>query len=475
MKNAQISRRAFLNTGAAASTLLAACHRPGLVPDTPGATGGATMRGCDDNHLFNNWAHTITCKPARFCQPESTEEVVQIVKLALDTGKRVRTVGGGHSWAPLVLTGDVLVNLDKMQAVTTDRQSRATVQAGIRLKDLTPRLSREGLGMANLGSIREQSIAGATATGTHGTGLSLGNLSTQIVGMKLVTGTGDVLTVGADDDLLNAARVSLGALGIVTEITLQCVPDYTLEQTSYLCRFDDAVDKIDALIHENKRVRLWWLVPAIGRKDHVIVTTMNPPGTAAGVLRAPSASSAEPSGMRAPLAQDTATLMERVSPLAAGVVDCPQVQHSTGNYVEVLTVPLLPVFHRECEYAIPAARAADALREFRRGLVEGDLSLTLPVEVRFVAQDKTLLSPANGMNVCYIGASTQGNSTEVFERFEPMMKRLGGRPHWGKCYSLVRKEAEAMYPDSYEAFRRIRRDLDPKGVFTNELVQRLFD
>ena len=471
----RMSRRAFLNAGATASTVLAACSH---LPTVPDPRKPSPTLDCHDGETFHNWARTITCRPGRFCQPETQEEVAEIVKGALESGKRVRTVGGGHSWSPLVLTKDVLVNLDRMQEVTINPELRtATMQAGIRLKDLTPRLAQHGLGMANLGSIREQSIAGATATGTHGTGLGIGNLSTQIVGMKLVTGTGELLSITeSDGDLLHAARVSLGALGIITEVTIQCVCDYALEYTAYWCKFDDILAKLDALIHENARVRLWWLVPPLGAKDHVILTTMNPPAAATGPkddCRNPSGAS--PVGTGSPLPMDTEGLLKKSLPQTDASVGCPRLLHFTGNYVQVLTVPLLPVLHRECEYAVPAENAADALRAFKRGIEEGDLSLKLPVEVRFVAKDQSLLSPARGKDVCYIGVSTQDNATEAFERFEPIMKRLGGRPHWGKCFTLTRKDVEEMYPDSYETFRKIRRQLDPKGVFANELLQRLFD
>jgi len=417
---------------------------------------------CTSNHVFHNWAQTITCKPGQFCQPKTEQEVQQLVQQAQKDGKHVRTVGAGHSWAPLVLTQDVLINLDQLNQVTTDKVAlTAQAQSGIRLKDLTPRLAEDGLGMANLGSIREQSIAGAISTGTHGTGLGIGNLATQIVGMRLVIGTGDVvdITAGAPD-LLRAARVNLGALGIITQVTIQCVKDYDLEYTAYACTFKDALAKLDDFNKNNTRVRLWWLVPPIGPKDIVIITTMNPTGNARG------------SGQALPL--DLAGLFNNFAQLFTGP-NCSPFLQFTGHYDQILTIPLLPVLHRECEYAIPVERTADALQQLKRIIDEEDLSLTLPIEIRFVQHDDTLLSPANGRDVCYIGAATQPNANEVFERVEPIMKALGGRPHWGKCFTLTRAEAEAMYPDTYEEFRTLRATWDPKGVFTNELIHRLFD
>jgi L-gulono-1,4-lactone dehydrogenase len=426
------------------------------------------------NYTYENWAHTLKFKPERFCEPDTEQDVVDIVKDALSRGGRVRTRGGGHSWSHFVVTDDTLVQLDDLKKglIADIPKHRYTVQAGIRLKDLIHNLALDGLAMRNLGSITEQSIAGAISTGTHGTGIRLGNLSTSIVGMKLVTGTGDLLTISETDvDLLDAARVSVGALGIITQVTIQCVPMYELEHTTYFCKFDEVIDKLDVLNQENERFLLWWLVAPIGPKDNVIVVTMNPPGTPPGLLG--QAGTPATSGGN-PLPMDTNDLLSMVLRLFPNK-PFHQFLKRKGRYDQILTLPLLPVLHREFEYAIPAANAAEALRSLRRIFDEGDVSTTLPVEVRYVAADQALLSPARGRDVCYIGVSTQPNANEVYSRVEPIMKDLGGRPHWGKHFSLKRSEVEEMYPDSYDKFCKIRKQLDPKGVFTNTLVQQLFD
>src|SRR4030095_13406692 len=165
-------------------------------------------------------------------------------------------------------------------------RKRFTVQGGVRIKNLVKMLAKDNLGMANLGSIMEQSIAGAISTGTHGTGLRLGNLATQVVGLKLVNGKGEVIQINESDTaLLKAARVNFGALGIIVEVTLQCVENYDLEFKAYWCRFDDIIEKLDAMNAENDRVRIWWFPQTIaGIKHDVIISTMNRPGTPPGVL-----------------------------------------------------------------------------------------------------------------------------------------------------------------------------------------------
>jgi FAD/FMN-containing dehydrogenase len=424
------------------------------------------MQGCTPNFTFRNWGQTIKCKPDSYCQPDTEAKVVQVVQQALAQNKKVRTVGAGHSWAPLVLTRDVLVNLDELNAVRTNTPHQfAVIEAGARLKDIIKRLRLNQLGFANLGSVTEQSLAGAISTGTHGTGLTFGSIGTQITAVRLVTGTGDVITVTEQEkDRLNALRLSLGALGIITELTLKCVPDYNLEFAAYWCKFNDVVDKMETLAQQNARVKFWWLIPPIGGKEDVIMTTENPVAAAA------------PSGPSlAGLPMDAVELFNNLfnlsGPSAPG--QNPFLKY-IGKYDQVMTILLLPVLHRECEYAIPIGKTAEALRAFKRAVDEEHLALTLPLEVRYVAKDETLLSPAYKQDICYIGVATQPNSTEVIERFEPIMKRLGGKPHWGKCFSLTRAEAESMYPE-YQKFRTIRNELDPNRVFSNEFLKYFFD
>lgn len=422
------------------------------------------MQGCTSNFTFRNWGQTITCKPESYCQPDTENDVVDIVKQAIQRNKRVRVVGAGHSWAPLVLTRDVLVNLDKLTRMLqlVMPGMKVTVEAGYRLKHLIPRLRDDNLGLRNLGSITEQSIAGAISTGTHGTGLTLGSIGTQIIGVRLVSGTGDIVTItNQEPDRLNAARLNLGALGVITQMTIQCVADYDLECATYWCKFDSIVDKMETLAQTNTRVKFWWLIPPIGAKDNVIMTTENPPG-----------SSTTPASSNVGLPMDTIGILDDLS--GASVSETHPFLKFTGKYDQVMTIPLLPILHRECEYAIPLGKTEEALRAFKRAVDEQNLSLTLPLEVRFVAKDETLLSPAYQHDVSYIGVATQPNANEVIQRFEPIMKSLGGRPHWGKCFSLTRAEAESLYPQ-YQKFRTIRDELDPTRVFSNEFLKYFFD
>lgn len=427
------------------------------------------------NHTYRNWAQTQKFKPARFSEPRTESEVIEVVQDALANGHQVRPHGGGHSWSDLIVTDSTLIQLDRLKTGQADLPNhRYTVQAGVRLKELIRKLAEAGLALKNLGSITEQSIAGAISTGTHGTGLRLQNMSQSIVAMKLVTGTGELLSIQeTDSDLLNATRVNLGALGIITEVTIDCVPLYDLEYTAFFGQFDDVVGQIEILNEENERFLIWWLATPFGSKENVIVITMNPTGAPRGNFEDSTIS--DESGRHESLPMDTNDLFSRLVSRESSPRALQQVIRHTGRYDQVLTLPLLPVLHREFEYAIPVERTSEALVRLKQVIDEGDISTTLPIEVRFVAKDDSLLSPARGRDVCYIGVSTQPNANEVYARVEPIMKDLDGRPHWGKHFSLRRSEIKAMYSDSYDTFRQLRQQLDPQGVFGNTLLRELFD
>jgi FAD/FMN-containing dehydrogenase len=460
-----LTRREFMHQAglAAAAGLVTGCATRHLPP--------LTGVPCSTLHTFENWSHTIKFQPGRFCRPRTEQQLVGIVNAARADGLHVRTQGAGHSFSQLLPTPDTLLTLDDLERPIQTNGTRVTVPGGMRLKDVIPALRARGLAFRNLGSITEQSIAGAFSTGTHGSGLGFGAISTQVVGLRLVTGTGDVHTITeADARDLAAARINLGALGIITEVTLDCVPDYTLEYSAYLTRFDDVIGELERLNAENARVVLWWFVPPVGPRDVVVLITKNPVGARHAVVGQRADAGARVPSRRLAKGERGLRLAEQAPRRGFKLI-----RHVIEPYDSALTIPLLPVFHRECEYAVPVGKTVDALKAMRTVIEEGDVALDLPIEVRFVAHDDILLSPCNGQAVGYIGASTLLNSTEVFERFEPLMKSLGGRPHWGKNFTVTQEEfAQRMYPVGYPQFQEVRARFDPQRVFANSMLDELF-
>jgi len=410
------------------------------------------------SHTFENWSRSVKFTPKTFVRPTSEAEVVQVVTAAAEAGQCVRTQGAGHSFSQILTTNDVLLKLDRLPDKCVVSGTQATVCAGMQLKEVIAALQARGLGLRNIGSVTEQSIAGAFSTGTHGTGICLGSLASQVSAVRLVDGQGQVrqLTSAAD---LAVARVNVGMLGVITEVTLDCVPYYNVEYNAYLCRFGDVIDRIDDLKDTNERALLWWLRPPTGPQDRVVIIIKNSPGAPPGFpANDPVLDDHAIPGLSSGLSFDAGLLGVVLLGLPVGAGRFRRILRYTAGYEDVLTIPLLPVFHRECEYAIPAAHAADALRELRTVLDEGDVRLILPIEVRFQAEETHLLSTAHNrpQGVCYIGVASgvevMANAPEVFERFEPIMRAFGGRPHWGKHFNLNRKELAAMYPASHSSF-----------------------
>ena len=421
---------------------------------------------CRTGKTFKNWAETIEFKPKLYCHPQNAAAALSIVQRAATSREHVRIQGNGHSWSQFVQTSDNLLQLDLMgDAITVEAGQRVSMNAGIKLKKLVERLQNANppLALKNTGSILQQSIAGAVSTGTHGTGRGLGNFATYVVGLTLITmrgGTPTVLTLPAQsEDLFSAARVSMGALGVITQVTLECVPFYDVELKAWKSSFDDIGTQavIDELNTANQRVRLWWFNPPLAGAE-VIVTTMKD----------------VPDGPDTPFPEALFAFLEF---LADGTRDHPLTLH--GPYHRMLTLPFQEIKHRECEYAIPVAKTAEALNALKEIIDEGDFKTDLPIEVRFVKGDDILMSPANGRDVCYIGVNTKAHNedpsaNELFARFEPLMKELGGRPHWGKHFTLTPDDMTKMYGANYETFKRIRRELDPTGLFENTLIRNLF-
>ncbi len=440
------------------------------------------MLKCKTNKKFRNWDRSLIAKPASYCEPESQPAVEELVKEVAARGGHIRVAGSGHSWSPLVPTDDTMVSLGKLdELVSVSPDKRVRVEAGIRYKALIDDLREKTvkLGLENTGSIAEQTVAGGVSTATHGTGLGIGSLSTQVEALTLVDGRAQPIQWNErnNPEEMAAARVSMGMLGIITDVTLRCVDLYDLDFTAYWCKLDDIIDDLPNLAREYTRLRLYWLVWKIGNQDGVIAMTMNPPGSPEGTLgRASGSSSSTTPGSSRPtfaLIKDPGSLVRQVSKFKDGENRCRRLIRIRERYDKALTITM-PPRHDECEYAVSVANCVRAIKDFRAVIQQESYTLDLPVEIRFVAKDEYLLSPAYESDVCYIGAYTnRKDAEEIFPKFEKVMKSHGGRPHWGKYFTLSRAEARNMYP-KFDRFCEIRERMDPQGVFLNQLTESLF-
>lgn len=427
-------------------------------------------------YLFRNWSRVFSSRPQQFVQPDSEQELIALVQDAVANQKRIRVVGAGHSWSAIALTDQVMINLDHYhQVLHLDKEKRqVTVQAGMRLKDLISYLEKHDMALSNLGSIAEQSVAGAISTGTHGTGIEHGILATQVIGMRLITGTGEVLDLDeSSGDLWRAALVSLGCLGIISTVTLQCVKAFHLEEQAWPLPFDTAIEQLPQLIRGNDHLKLWWFPHAPNLQVYTYNQTDQPIHDPQSIQRAVDDHF---------LATQFFTLLlwlgiqaPKLTPRINAFINILKFKkdYRVDKSHKILNVPM-PPRHREAEYAIPVEHTGKALLEIKQMIEDEGMFINFVLEVRFTKADNILLSPTYGRDSCYLGAYKAGNKgwMEYMQSFEAIIKKYQGRPHWGKETAFSKAEVQTQYPEM-STFQSIRKELDPHGIFINEYINEM--
>src|SRR3954471_16285364 len=417
---------------------------------------------------WSNWSGAQNCTPRQELHPAGEAEVAQIVRRG---DGPIRVAGTGHSFTDIVLTDGVLLHLDRMASLTRVEGDVAHVQAGMTLHALGPALAARGLGLENQGDIDAQTVAGALATGTHGTGESYRNLSANVVGMRLVDGRGNVVELTDPEDL-RAARVSVGALGVVIEVALRCVPLFGLRRIDERRPLAEVLGSLDELIAANDHLEFF----AFPHTDTVILRRSQrlAPDIAAtprwrafleeellenGVLGL-----ACRAGRRAPgqIPRINRTLMR----LAQGA-ERSDVAHRVYASRRI-------VRFNEMEYAMPREQGPLMAAEALSQVAARKLPVGFPFEVRFGAGDDAFLSPAHGRDTCYLAVHQYKgmDPKPLFDLVEPMCLGVGGRPHWGKLHTQTAETLRERYPQ-WDAFQRVRDRLDPDRAFTTPAIARI--
>jgi L-gulono-1,4-lactone dehydrogenase len=424
---------------------------------------------------WSNWAGNQVCAPAAVDHPASEDELSASVRRAAELEQRVKVVGSGHSFTGAALTDGRQIVLDRYDRVlAVDKASGlVTVQAGITLAQLNEELARVGLALPNLGDVQYQTISGATSTGTHGTGITLGSLSTQIRAMRLVVGDGSVVECSADDrpEVFTAARVGVGALGAISTITLQCVPAFDLHALEQPERVDGLLDDIDTHVEGNDHFEFYW-VPHTGWA----LTKRNNRTDRPRATR-PRWREVYEDVVVSNWAFGALCRVGRARPSA--IPRIMRILPSTGpvDYVDrsdrVFTSPRTVRFY-EMEYAVPREAGPEALNRVRDYVARSGLNLSFPVEVRFVAGDDVPLSTAFGRETCYIAVHVYKGMQfqQYFAAVEAIMDDYEGRPHWGKMHFQTAETLAPRYPE-WERFQAVRAELDPDGRFANEYLDRV--
>lgn len=428
--------------------------------------------------VWRNWGRTVAVRPQRVERPPTVAALQRAVQSGARRGLRVKAVGSGHSFSAIAAAPDVLLDLADLRGlVSVDRESlRVTVLAGTTLRELSRLLVPHGLALANLGDIDRQTVAGAISTGTHGTGIRFRGLAAQVVGLTLVTADGELLTIDErhESDLLPAAALGLGALGIIADVTIQCVPAFVLSAVERPEPLADVVSQLDRRADASDHFEFYWfphtdraMTKTNARRDADESTR---PLTVAGRVLDDIVVGGAAHQLVCSAGRAVPPLVPTLNRLSARVWGDRTFSDASHR---VFTAPR-PVRFRETEYALPVERIADAFAAVRALIDERRWRIGFPIEVRFAAADDVWLSTAYGRTSAYVAVHRywRDDPTDYFAAVEDIMLDHGGRPHWGKMHSLDAHALRALYP-RFDDFVAVRERLDPDRRFGNDYLARV--
>ncbi|MBN6190363.1 MULTISPECIES: D-arabinono-1,4-lactone oxidase [unclassified Microbacterium] len=427
---------------------------------------------------WQNWGRSASVRPVRVERPRSPEGVQRAVRAAAKQGLTIKAVGAGHSFTGIAVAPGVLLELDDLQGlVSADAASgRVSLLAGTRLHRIPGLLAPYGLAMQNLGDIDRQSISGAISTGTHGTGATFGGLATQVVGVTLITAAGEFLRIDEQHqpELLPAVAVGLGALGIIVEVTLQCVPSFVLHAVDEPVPLDDVLSSVHERVAASDHFEFYWFphtdVALTKRQTRLPESTVRKPLPVVGRWVDESLLS---NGVYRVVCAAGQLVPAVTPPFSRLAVRLTGDREYTDLSHRVLTQSRTVRF-REMEYAIPADAVVPAFRAVQQLIADRGWRIEFPIEVRFAAADDRWLSTAHGRASAYIAVHRywRADPTAYFEAVERIMREHGGRPHWGKLHTQDAESLRAVYP-RFDDFVGLRDRLDPERRFTNRYLDRV--
>ena len=406
--------------------------------------------------------------------PRSAEALAEELGRITERGGRAKAVGAGHSFTGIAVADDVQVRLDHLRTVSRVEGRRVTVGAGITIADLNRELAARGLALPNLGDIAYQTVAGATATATHGTGLRRQGIASQIVGFELATADGSLRWCDAstEPELFHCGRVGLGALGIVTQVALECVDAFHLHAVEEPIRVDEVAARLDELLADNDHFELFYVphtASALTKRNNV---TDEPVGGRGRVRELATAYLLENAAFGAVcrLGRRWPSLVPRLASVVASGSRSEYVRASADVFASPRYVRFV-----EMEYSLPLEAAMPALAAIRRAIDEGGFRISFPIEVRFLGPDDIPLSTAVGPGDRAYVAVHQYRGVP-YEAYFGVCERIfldhGGRPHWGKRHTQTAASLAPRYPE-WDRFQAVRAELDPTGTLRNAYVDRV--
>jgi FAD-linked oxidoreductase len=433
--------------------------------------------------VWRNWGRSAAVHPESVARPTSVDEVIALVRQARDRGLRLKPIGAGHSFSGIALAPGIQLDLSALSGLLAvdAAAGTATFAAGTRLRQIPALLRPHCLAMENLGDIDAQTISGAISTGTHGTGSAFRGLSAQIVAATLVTADGTLLSVGgtsvngaANADLLPAVQLGLGALGVIVDLTIACVPAFLLRALEQPEPLEAVLEQFEERSRGVDHFEFYWF-----------------PHTDTALTKSNSRlDAAEPAAPLPPVRRwiDDVLVSNAALSLACGIGSvAPSVtpginrlasrltghRQFTDRSAAVFTTQRLVRF-REMEYALPRAAVPDALREVRALIERRHWRISFPIEVRVAAADDLWLSTAYGRDTGYIAVHRyiRDDYHQYFRAVEAIMRDHGGRPHWGKIHFQDAETLRESYP-RFDEFLAVRDRLDPNRVFANSYLERV--
>jgi FAD-linked oxidoreductase len=460
----RLNRRDVLR---AAALGVAANSLVGCTAEEPQAASNAPATSTDNGVLpWSNWSGNQSCQPAHRAVPRTEEELCELLKSS--TGK-IRFVGSSHSFSPLVPTPQMLVSLAALRGViSVDQQTgEASIWAGTRLAQIGEPLWEQGRALVNQPDIDSQALAGAIATSTHGTGATLGSMSSEVTRIRLITARGEVLECSREqnEDLFNAARTSFGALGAVSQISMRTREAYKLRERTWMMPLQEGLARAGQLRDQHRHFEMY----ALPHADYIQGITLDEADAPDSPV---TANSSEAEFRKVAKIIDTVPFLRSVIiNLAAGTVEP---QERIGRSYRIFGNVRNTRFN-EMEYTVPAEHGPACLAEILDTIRRQNVDVIFPLEYRYVAADDVWLSPFYRRPGCAISCHNfhDRDYRKYFAAVEPIFWKYQGRPHPGKIHTLEAQQLSQLYP-RWNDFLHIRRELDPQGRFLNEHLQKVF-
>ncbi|WP_170845709.1 D-arabinono-1,4-lactone oxidase [Parapedobacter composti] len=399
------------------------------------------MKKAPTQHVWTSWSGNVRFTPERVFTPSDEAGLQQVIQDAHARGGTVRVVGSRHSCSDVYVTYDTLVSMERLSGLVradTDACTAAFLP-GTTVEQAGTALMPHDLAMENMGHIDQQTLAGAISTGTHGAGKRLPNLSAQLIGVRLVDGTGTIRVFDEDNhpDTMQALRVSLGALGVFTEVTLRLLPQYRLVRKQYRASLHDCLIHLHDLMDTHRNFLFYWYP----RRDDVTVRTWD---------------------------EDD-----------RDVPDLPfgELYKTARGYAKDVLPSEQELRFNELEYSVSLEDAVACFLDIRARIkAKHRKDVGWRVLFRPVRGDDSWLSNSYG-KPAVVAITIHQNATlpyqPYFDDIETIFRAYGGRPHWGKKHSLRAADLRTLYP-KWDAFQQLRSQLDPEGVLLNDHLKTLF-